>query len=131
MRSLLPGLDIDSTIKILDKINDTLHGEDTDLLLSLSIRYFHRGEDEIAQSRLDQAERQKPLDHNVMRVATFMAVALNSDDKKEICDKLLFYYPNDAWAVNMRKTAEHEENTGRVSLPPLDTEWEHLINQDC
>jgi tetratricopeptide (TPR) repeat protein len=131
LRNLLNGASVQRALPILRGIDQLYGGTNAEVLLSLAVRCFHQGLDDDAISFAKRANDVKPDDHQVLRVGLFLAAARGAmDEAKIFSERLLKLYPDDEWARRLNCEIHRQEMLSSISLPPLQTEWEAVINQD-
>ena len=131
LRTILSGASPEHALPILRRINQLCDGKNVEVLLSLAVRSFHQGQDDEAISFDRQARQLKPDDHQVLRVALFLTAALGEiDDAKALSRRLLIMYPSDDWARAVDNRLNQEGTVSRLSLPPIQTEWAAILNQN-
>jgi len=124
--SALPGQDLIASVETLEQVRRLVGENDPDLLISLALRQFNVGEDQIAMEYLVKALAAAPADVRALKLKLFMSVADNDADSLLICRQLIDIDPNDSWVKDMRSKIL-KEGTESLSLPAIDTRWERLI----
>jgi hypothetical protein len=109
-------------IEILSQISTLLDDKDSSLLLSLAIRSFHLEMDEEAFAFLEKAKKNVANDQNTLRTELFLSAALGHEDSNEICAHLLTEFPNDDWAIEIKKRLD-EGDMSSLSLPNVSGDW--------
>lgn len=127
LRAMLKPFDPNRDIPILNRLNELYDGQNLNVLLRLALRYWTEGMDHEALLMLEQAQRINPDEQRVLRLALFFEVSFGStDDARYLANHLLDLYPDDSWAATLKERleVENEIEIRRVSMPPLEAEWE-------
>jgi hypothetical protein len=105
-------------IKIIESLVE-LSGElNFEFLLELSLRSFYLGDDEKSQFFLRKAKKKEPMSNNVLRLELFLSCSVRDRGARDLCEKLLRAYPQDRWALEMKRKIERDELSS-IELPPL------------
>ncbi len=126
IKTKLRGIDLHSSIEVLQNANFIVGNGDPDLMLSLAFRLFMVGESEQAHDYLKKAEEKSPNDCRILKLKLFFLVAERDSDSLQFCEDLLKVLPMDDWVLCMYNKIKYDDLSS-ISMPAIDTSWERLI----